>query len=734
LLHFTAAIFLSAFLLFAIQPMFAKMVLPQLGGAPSVWSVAMVFFQGLLLLGYLYAHFLSKYLPLRAALLVHLAVTALAFISLPVAIAAGLGKPPVEGQVIWLLKLFTVSIGLPFFALSANGPLLQAWFSRTGHVQARDPYFLYSGSNIGSLLALLAYPLVIEPQLMLSEQSRYWTAAFGIFLGLLALLAIVMVSQGVKEKTGAQETFKASARRRFYWTALAFIPSALLISVTAHISTDVAAVPFLWILPLVIYLLTFIIVFARKPLVTPALAASLLPLVVAPMLLVLIGGFFLPWPITLFLNLAGFFIIGLRCHGLLAEDRPQPAGLTEFYFFLSLGGVLGGLFSGLAAPYLFNSVIEYPLLVALSLLTLPNLKRDLAAGWQRDAIVAAIAIAIAGASGFFLKANFNEKLMWTAVLTILGAVMIADRRRPLRVLLVAVGALLLWPALKFEHGHGLSKRSFFGVHKVHESMDGKYRILEHGTTIHGAQALDPAKAREPLTYYAKENNFGQVVRAIRARHALKSIGAVGLGTGSMACHLEKGESITFFEIDPVVVSIANSEFSFLKNCAPEAHMVVGDARLTLAEQADGSFDLLIIDAFTSDAVPLHLLTVEALQLYMSKLKPDGVVLLHISNRNLEMESMLASSAAGLNLAAYARTEAPDVEKWKRMVAPSQVVVMARKAADLGDLPKQPGWRMLTRTHVLAWRDDFSNILGALWRRLNEDRFALADQGQVAAPQ
>jgi len=735
LLHFGAAIFLSAFLLFAVQPMFAKMVLPQLGGAPAVWSVAMVFFQGLLLLGYLYAHLLQKFLPLRAAMLVHIAVTAFAFISLPIALATNLGKPPVDNQAVWLIMLFGMSIGLPFFALSANGPLLQAWFARTGHRQAHDPYFLYSSSNTGSLLALLSYPLLMEPELTLHQQSHFWTLGYGVFLVLLALLAVVMFFQTLaKPITAAHDAQPIDSKRRLMWTALAFIPSALLIAVTAHISTDVAAVPFLWILPLALYLLTFIIVFARKPLMPQALVATLMPFAIVPMLLLLISGYFLPWPVTLFLNLFGFFIIGLRCHGLLAEDRPAASMLTEFYFFLSLGGVLGGLFSGLLAPHIFNSVIEYPLLVVASLLALPHLLRDFKAGWQRDAAVAAITLVLAGVSGLILKSYINEKAMWMLVLTIIGTVMLADRKRPIRVLLISAGALALSPLLHSEQVHMQTKRSFFGVHKVYESQDGAYRVLEHGTTIHGAQSTDPALARVPLTYYAKENNFGQVVRTLREKHALKSIGAIGLGTGSMACHLQKGERIVFFEIDPVVATIAQTQFSFLKNCTENLRITLGDARLTLADEAGKSFDLLIIDAFTSDAVPLHLLTIEALQLYFSKLKPGGAVLLHISNRNLEMESMLASNAAELGVVAYARTEAPDLDKWKHMIAPSQVVVMTQNASDLGSLPKRSGWRELHRTQTAAWRDDFSNILGALWRRLNEDRYASAVPESAATPQ
>lgn len=721
---FTTAIFLSAFLLFAVQPLFAKMVLPVLGGAPAVWSVALVFFQLMLLAGYLYAHLLIRYLPAKTGAFLHLAVMALGALFLPLELAKNFGNPPVSGEAAWLFGLFFVSIGLPFFALSANGPLLQAWFSRTQHERSGDPYFLYAASNAGSLLALLFYPVLLEPWLTLAEQGRGWTAGYACLGFLLLVLAFFLPRKTVHEERIVHDPI--SWQRRAKWVFFAFVPSALLIAVTAHISTDVAAVPFLWVIPLVLYLLTFIIAFSRNSLLPSARVSLIVPFAFTPLLLVLVSGFqFDNWPLMLFLHLLGFFALAMLNHARLAEDRPEPARLTEFYFFISLGGVIGGIFSGLIAPHLFSNVTEYPLLAVLALLALPGLREVYRRHGKRDAVLALCALGFTVLAGLVLRQIVEDKILWLVVAIIIGTVLIADRRRPLRVLLLSAGALVFLPYLQKTPANLITKRSFFGVHKVYDSNDNQFRVLQHGTTIHGAEYKDPAREKEPLTYYAKMNNFGQVLQAARLQGAIGHIGVVGLGSGAMACHVQPGETITYFEIDPAVVNLARSEFNFLASCAPEARVVMGDARLTLADEPDGTYDILIIDAFTSDAVPVHLLTQEALRLYFSKLAPQGKLLLHISNRNLEMESMLATSAAELGYHALARMEALDEKNAEQLITPSHVVVMAREEATLAPLSKMPGWEKLGETSTLAWRDDYSNIFEAMVRRFRQPRYPQA---------
>ena len=729
---FVASIFLSAFLLFSIQPLFAKMVLPQLGGAPGVWSVAMVFFQAALLAGYLYAHVLVRYLSVKLSILTHLAVTALGFTALPFALSKLVGAPPVDGQIVWLLALFTLSIGLPFFALSANGPLLQAWFSTSGHKQARDPYFLYAASNTGSLLALLSYPVVFEPNLTLAAQSHLWEIGYGIFIAALALtgLAVRGISSSLTKENHMTVEAAPGWQLRMTWTGLSFVASGLLVAVTAHLSMDVAAVPFLWVIPLALYLLTFIIAFSVRPLISLSRLAALTPFAVMPMLLLLISGYHLSWPLTLAFHLLSFFTLALLCHLTLFTKRPTAAHLTQFYFYLSLGGVLGGIFAALLAQYLFITIAEYPILIVAAFFALPGIIPAYKTTLLKNLLFVVAVLLLAALAGLVLKRPYGEGIMWIAVLVVVGTVLIADRKNALRFQLLTAGALAFLPFLKTEPSHYVTKRSFFGVHRVYDTQDGKFRVLQHGTTIHGAQSNVEALKTQPLTYYAKDHNFGQMLTAFRGRRKIDLIGAIGLGSGSMACHLLPGEHIRFFEIDPTVVTLATTEFSFLKNCAPDAPIELGDARLTLAKEQDHRFDVLIVDAFTSDSVPVHLLTQQAIKLYFSKLKDDGVVLLHISNRNLEMRSMLSTSAAELSLAALYRQEQPKPEDLDKMITPSEVVLLAKHESAFGMLPTMEGWKKPEPGPTPAWTDDYSNIFGAMMRRLMNERY---DQEKPAHP-
>src|SRR3954454_12271539 len=390
----TAAIFLSAALLFAVQPMFTKMVLPRLGGAPQVWSVAMVFFQAALLAGYGYAHLLTRYAPGRPSVLIHIAVIIAASLMLPLSIARGWGQPPEVGEAFWLLGLFAVSIGLPFFALAANSPLLQAWFARTNHPSAKDPYFLYAASNVGSFLALLSYPLIIEPLIRLYDQTWLWTIGFYILILLIAgsgyllrdwldvpasqspISAAASTSARTSPPTSSPTSFPTSAptwRDALTWVCLAAVPSGLLVAVTAHISTDVAAVPLLWVIPLALYLLTFVLVFASRPLVPHKLLVAIQPIFIIALAAVMIYE-----PVKMIVGVIAihigiFFVLALVCHGELARRRPAPEHLTAFYMWMSAGGMIGGIASGLIAPYTFNWIAEYPILIALAVLCRPGL-------------------------------------------------------------------------------------------------------------------------------------------------------------------------------------------------------------------------------------------------------------------------------------------------------------------------------------------------------------------------
>ncbi len=728
---FTAAIFLSAFLLFAVQPMFAKMILPRLGGSPAVWSVAMVFFQGMLLTGYAYAHCLTRYLGVRRATTIHLAVLTIAVFAMPIAVAKGWHNPPETGQAFWLIGLFAASVGLPFFAVAGNGPLLQAWFARTGHAQAKDPYFLYGASNIGSFAALLLYPFLFEPAFTLADQSVLWTAGFlalVVAIGAAAILTLRTVSDHDADRTTSATSAAPALATILKWIGLAFVPSALLVAVTAHISTDIAAIPLLWIVPLALYLVTFVIAFQRKPIIPHRLVLKVVPLLIAPLTISAFRGGLSQYLLAgLGLHLGFFFFAALACHGELVRRRPDASHLTAFYLSMSFGGVLGGIFSGLLAPAIFSSVLEYPILIVVVLVCLPAfwtvaprvLARDLAIGAAITAVLIAPAVlGLAPTSAYGL-------ISLLVLLSGIGAIVLT-RAAPAMHLAVVVGLIALSAAYQPQAGQTETRRSFFGVHKIIETLDGRFRLLAHGTTVHGAERVrndDGAPYSGPpmpAAYYYAGGALADGVAAIRdARGPLAHVAVVGLGTGSIACQRQPGEDWRFYEIDRAVVQIASdaTKFRFLASCAPQAPIVVGDARLTLADVAAGTFDLIILDAFSSDTVPVHLLTREAIAGYFTRLAPGGVLLFHISNRYMDLAPIVANAAVANGLVMRIGESHPDAAGAAEYRLPSIVAAVARQAGDLGRLETDGGmWRAQnTDPSLRTWTDDYSNVLGAILR-------------------
>lgn len=678
---FGATLFLSALLLFSVQPLFAKMVLPRLGGTPAVWSVAMVFFQAMLLAGYAYAHGLVRYAGLAGGILIHLVVLAIAVFWLPIHIAAGFGGMPERGVAFWLLALFFVSIGAPFFAVSANAPLLQAWFARTGHRHARDPYFLYGASNLGSFFALLSYPVLFEPAFGVGEQARLWLAGY-VALG--AGVAICGLTARSHANGRAGEAHRAAAAdaaqrpaptavSRLTWVALASVPCGLLVAVTAHISTNVAAAPFLWVVPLALYLLTFVITFQRRPMLPHRWMRTLLPITTIAVLVLLYGHIPLGIVGETAIHLTGFFVAAMVCHGELVSRRPDALRLTEFYLWMSFGGVLGGAFTTLLSPVIFTTVLEYPLLIGAALLALPEMR------------------------------------------SMIG-------RRPLA---FALGGLAIVGALWFGSNPVIEReRSFFGVVTVSTSLDGRFRTLIHGTTIHGAERIADAATisdrPEPLTYYTAGGPLASAIGVHRkALGRPMNVGIVGLGAGSLACHAAEGDKWRFYEIDPAVVRVATDPryFTFLSACTPDAPIIVGDARLTVRREPDGVFDVLVIDAFSSDAIPVHLMTREAVTGYLAKLVPGGILVMHISNRYMELRSVLAAIAEEEHLAGAVRLDRRSREEIKAMRKSSEAVVLARRAADIRPF-LDSGWEPLEAdpdNPVRAWTDDYSNVVAAILR-------------------
>jgi hypothetical protein len=723
-----AAIFLSAALLFAVQPMFTKMVLPRFGGSPSVWSVAMVFFQAMLLGGYAYAHLLTRLLPVRIAIVVQVVLLIGAALALPLGVSSGWGRPPEQSEAIWLIGLFTASIGLPFFALSANGPLLQAWFSRTSHPAAGNPYFLYAASNIGSFLALISYPIAVEPLVRLGDQTRAWSAGFVLLIVLIAGAGALLWRAPERAVAAATDTDAPAPRMRdaLIWMALAAVPSGLLVAVTAHISTDVAAVPLLWVVPLALYLLTFVIVFSTRPVVPHRLALAVQPFLVAALVAVLVFDVTDSIIVQIALHLVTFFVSALVCHGELARRRPGPRHLTAFYMWMSAGGMVGGLSAGLIAPNVFSWVAEYPILIALALLCRPGLA--LPQGRARMIWIAALVLAAFVVLASSDLGNYSSDTMQKIVAGVLLLAALTQWNKPL-ILAAVVAFIFTADRVYNEESDTETMRSFFGVLTVRQDDNDQYRVLLHGTTIHGAERIrNPDEDEgddlpEPLTYYHDGSNLIATINAARARagHPIK-FAVIGLGAGSLACRAQDGDAVTFYEIDPLVVRIArdSDRFTFLSKCAPDAPIVIGDARLTLADAPDGAYDLIIVDAFSSDAIPIHLMTREAMALYVSKLAPTGMVVMHLSNRHLELASVAAGIAQANGLSTRVKDggdEGADDEENKYT---STVAAAARSEADFGPLATAKGWAVTQGDPAQwVWTDDYSNIVGAMLRNLKE---------------
>lgn len=706
---FATAIFTSAFLLFWVQPLFSRMILPLLGGAPAVWATAMMFFQLVLLAGYGYAHLLTRHVPvLRRQAVVHLLVLAGGFAFLPFALEPGLTPPVAGSPVFWLLGLLAAHVGWPFFALSASAPLFQAWFARA-RTQS-DPYFLYAASNAGSLLALLLFPIALEPALTLQGQASAWRYGYAGLLALVALLAAQVWKSRAVTRTIAPAAI--ALRDRLLWVALAFVPSSLLLGVTTYITTDIASAPLFWIVPFALYLASFIIAFARR---TPppswtlkAQAAGMIAVAALAILLLVfsLGGSIL---LVVGLHLFAFFATAVLCHCELARRRPPASGLTSFYFCLSIGGALGGVFNALVAPQLFANDYEYYLaLVAACALraALPGSAREVS--W-RDVAFPAVLAAMVGAVAWHAVDATPFAMLWRGLFLLpvsLALYWFSDR--PWR---FALGmAAVLGAALLAQNTVDTlaSERSFFGINRVKRLEDRM--ALVHGTTIHGEEFVDPARWRVPLAYYARSGPVGQMFAASGA-HPRAAL--VGLGTGAMACYRGPGEDWRFFEIDAAVVRLARDTrwFHYLAQC-PGSQVALGDGRLLLKRQA-GRYDLIVIDAFSSDAIPMHLLTREAMALYLSKLNPHGLILFNVSNKYLALGPVLGNVVAAAG--AHARREVfyPSEAQLAQGATAAEWMVIAADDRDLAFL-KDPRWKATApRPGARPWSDDFSDIVSVM---------------------
>jgi SAM-dependent methyltransferase len=717
---FLLTVLTGSFLLFLTQPMIARMALPRMGGAPAVWNSAMLVYQGLLLAGYAYAHFLTRIRPRRQAGL-HLALFAVAALWLPIGVSDAV-LPADSVPALWAPWFLASSIGPLFFIVSAQAPLMQRWYALEG---ARgDPYPLYAASNLGSFAGLLSYPLLVEPLFTLHQQSLLWSAGYLLLVVMVVACALTVPAAAVEAMPEASGP-APSPRRLLHWVALAAVPSGLMLSTTTHLTTDIVAVPLLWALPLALYLLSFVIAFAHRR------SVSNLVVNISPLFLLVAGGFAFsggsdqPF-FTATLGLLLLFIIAIALHAEMYRRRPEPAHLTAFYLAMAVGGVLGGAFCAILAPTLFDWAYEHPILIVAAALLMPQAPfipwaRDMKAPlrWLLAAGLLALSWAVDQNLGPFT--TDGTALIGSIVISLVALAFIG------RQWLFAAGLLALmlsyggWTKLE-ESRAGVRTRSYFGVYTVTTRRSPPARQLTHGTTLHGVQNLTPGGETEPTSYYARRSGVGYAMGSLPVFHGPNAaVGVVGLGTGTLSCYAQPGQDWRFFEIDPAMVRIARNPaaFTFLSRCAPQARIVLGDARLSLAREPAGTLDLLAVDAFSSDAIPIHLLTREALQVYRRALKPDGLLLIHISNRYLDLEPVLAAAAKrdGWQAAAFDYSPEPGDEQrnlsrsiWVAMTKNKDSLMMLRIAsAEDAHL-----WRpLLRRPGFPGWTDDYASILPLL---------------------
>ncbi len=713
---FTLAIFTSASLLFFVQPLFTRLVLPYIGGAPAVWTTAMLFFQTALIAGYLYAHLLTRHVPVRLQLGLHLALWAAALFFLPLAIPESWSYDASASTAWQTLTLYAIGVGVPFTFLSANAPLIQAWYAKSGGASADDPYFLYGASNLGSLLALLAFPLVAEPLFGMTQIGWGWAAGFGA-LGILLLACGLTARRDTARAAGpivgAHISDDPSLRDMARWAVLAFIPSSMMLGITSRISTDLGSFPLVWVIPLALYLLTFVLVFSQKSVFTPQRLrpAFMVALVTLVALSSAVGLVHLNWAKSAFLAFA-FFITALMAHRVLYERRPDKAHLTVFYLVMSVGGALGGLFNSILAPLIFKDIYELSVVVALaSVLLLVGSVRFT----PREATLG-LAVGVLA-----LLPGYLGILLAPLSYGVLTAVALAA------ILLLGLGFLnhrgtapVVAVCLVLSGGHYIQRteaihrdRSFFGTHSILEY--DKRRIYKNGTTIHGAEwiaDLDGGRP-EPLTYYHVDGPMGQIMSSPRADDA-KSIGIVGLGLGSLACYAQPGQNWHFYEIDKTVDAIARNPayFTFMSSCGQEAVTHLGDARIVLAQQPQMKFDILVIDAYGSDAVPIHLTTTEAMALYRDRLTPGGLLVFHISNRFYDIDIPLGRGAEALGMRAmFQHHDEPGIRE--KGALPSVVVAMTTDDTAITDLASDTRWRRLESDGGPLWTDDYANLLSVL---------------------
>lgn len=710
---FSFTLFLSAALMFGLQPMIGKMLLPMVGGTPSGWIVAMAFFQVMLLAGYFLAHLLSRFSP-RLQGLLYLLCLGIGTFFLPIVLTQHtslISETPEAGDVFLLLSL---SVAVPFIALSATASTLQRLFTTTGHTSAKDPYFLYAASNLGSFAGLLLYPFYIESRSTLTQQSQGWLWVYIVLIALAAVCLILSGSKAEHKNVVHKESVRLSWKKRLEWIGLSFIPSGLLLAVTTHITTDIISVPMLWVLPLGLYLLTFVIAFSKKPIISYERVVSVQPAAVAiavtiALMLMISNAMALSW-YALGIHLLTFGTVALMCHMRLARTRPaeETRHLTEFYLMLAIGGALGGVVSAFAAPVIFNNLAEYPLLMLASVFFNPNIRAKFTDEHSYTFLTGCGLVMLLAVLHALGKTNDSVQ----NIVAIAAFILIAHHPR----MLLTAGTIVTLGALLYigQQPGAVMERNFYGVIKVYDARKEftpkdsfNVRYMQHGTTLHGYQVLDRKYAATPTTYYTKEGPLGDVIRLLKPA----TIAAVGLGTGTISCYATPKTEITFFEIDPAVIQMAREKFTYLSKCGNTVpNIVLGDARLELKKMDYQKFDLIILDAFSSDMIPTHLLTREAMEVYLQRLAPHGVLLFHISNRYFRLEKPLLAEASALGLV---NAHNMQVQPKVFYASPSNWLALSRPGLQLKPLLKAGWLEEKPPQGVKPWTDDYTDLLGAL---------------------
>ena len=709
---FITTLFLSAALMFSLQPMVGKMLLPIVGGTPAGWIVAMAFFQIMLLVGYFLAHALAKFTPRTHAAL-YLVSLGLGCFFLPIALNKYTGLISSNPVAIDIFILLSFAVAVPFIAISATASTIQRLFTITDHKASDDPYFLYAASNLGSFSGLLLYPFYIEPKLTLTNQSYNWVIIYLLLFALTIFCLSLTKKETPLEKNKKQKAGRPIGwKRKAEWIVLSLIPSGLLLAVTNHITTDVFSAPLLWVIPLSLYLLTFIIAFSKKQIIPYSLILKIQPLAVSIAVIlatVPTKPFSLSW-YALPLHITSFTIIALMCHMRLANRRPSDNNsyLTDFYLMISIGGALGGVINAFITPAIFNNLYEYPIFLILSVLLNENIKSKINKNTLYSFLGALFVIALYGVAQHYI--DITEAMISFTIITVFALITYHPKTS-------FAGSLILLTAVMmfvWIQNPVLITRNFYGVIKVYDrqkTLTNKetvnIRYMQHGTTLHGYQILDKKYNKTATSYYSKTGPLNDIISINKP----KQIAAIGLGTGTVNCYSTPNNKITFFEIDPDVIKMAKENFTFLSECGyREPKIIYGDARLELNKLKNQKFDLIILDAFSSDTVPTHLLTKEAMELYLKHLNKNGVIAMHISNRYFVLEKPITATAQILGLKnahIYKHKDIPfyaNKTKW---------MVLSKNAPKLEKL-KPLGWNEFKANNAIKpWTDDYTDLIGAI---------------------